>query len=158
MCSKFPTTFALFPVPSLGYAHAQLSSLYLLSTFGAFHMTKNTRLSTPAQLQCLCSGMWEPGNEARKSLLKHNHSYSFLKSAFIDLFILFVCFFVCLFVCFFVCFFLCFFVCFFVSLFVSLFLCLFVSLFLCLFVSLFLCLFLCFFVCLFLCFFVCFCR
>ena len=46
------------------YTHAQLSPLYLLSTFGAFHMTKNTRLSTPAQLQCLRSGAWEPGNEA----------------------------------------------------------------------------------------------
>ena len=29
-------------------------------------MTKNTRLSTPAQLQCLRSGAWEPGNEAIK--------------------------------------------------------------------------------------------
>ena len=48
----------------LGYAHAQLSSLYLLSTlngFGAFHVTKNTRLSTPAQLQCSRSGAWERG-------------------------------------------------------------------------------------------------
>ena len=52
----------------LGYAHAQLSSFYLLSTFGAFHMTKNTRLSTPAQLQCLHSRAWEPGNEATFSI------------------------------------------------------------------------------------------
>ena len=29
-------------------------------------MTKNTGLSTPAQLQCSRSGAWEPGNEARK--------------------------------------------------------------------------------------------
>ena len=64
MCSKLPATFALFPVLSRGYAHAQLSPLYLLSTFGAFHVTKNTRLSTPAQLQCSCSRAWEPGNEA----------------------------------------------------------------------------------------------
>jgi len=28
-----------------------------------FHVTKNTRLSTPAQLQCSRSGAWEPGNE-----------------------------------------------------------------------------------------------
>ena len=48
----------------LGYAHAQLSSLYLLSTFGTSHVRKNTRLSTPAQLQCSRSGAWEPGNEA----------------------------------------------------------------------------------------------
>ena len=62
---KFPATFTLFSVVRLGYAQAQLSSLYLLSIFGAFHVTKNTRLSTPAQLQCLRSGAWEPGNEAR---------------------------------------------------------------------------------------------
>ena len=66
-CVKLPATFALFSVVRLGYAHAQLSSLYLLSTFGAFHMTKNTRLSTPAQLQCSHSGAWEPGNEATVS-------------------------------------------------------------------------------------------
>ena len=64
MCSKLPATFAFFPVLSHGYSHAQLNTFYLLSTFTAFHMTKNTRLSTPAQLQCLCSGAWEPGNEA----------------------------------------------------------------------------------------------
>ena len=64
-CSKLPATFALFPVLSRGYAHTQLSSFYLLSTFGAFHVTKNTRLSTPAQLQCSRSQGWEPGNEAR---------------------------------------------------------------------------------------------
>ena len=28
------------------------------------HVRKDTRLSTPAQLKCLCSGAWEPGNEA----------------------------------------------------------------------------------------------
>jgi len=47
----------------------KLSSLYLLSTFGTFHVTKNTRLSTPAQLQCSRSGAWEPGNEARVQFL-----------------------------------------------------------------------------------------
>ena len=66
---KFPATFALFSVVRLRYAHAQLSSLYLLSTFGAFHMTKNTRLSTPAQLQCSRSGAWEPGNEASQHVI-----------------------------------------------------------------------------------------
>ena len=66
--SKLPATFALFPVLSRGYAHAQLSSFYLLSTFGAFHVTKNTRLSTPAQLQCSRSGAWEPGNEANQNM------------------------------------------------------------------------------------------
>ena len=64
MCSKFPAIFALFPVLSRGYAHTKLSPLYLLSTFGAFHVTKSTRLSTPAQLQCSRSRAWEPGNEA----------------------------------------------------------------------------------------------
>ena len=45
-----------------------LKSTSGLLTFGAFHMTKNTRLSTPAQLQCLCSGAWEPGNEPKPLL------------------------------------------------------------------------------------------
>ena len=35
MCSKLPATFTLFPILSHGYAHAQLSSLYPLSTFTA---------------------------------------------------------------------------------------------------------------------------
>ena len=65
-CGKLPATFTLFPVLSRRYAHAQLSPLYLLSTFGAFHVTKNTRLSTPAQLQCLRSRAWKPGNEASR--------------------------------------------------------------------------------------------
>ena len=64
-CSKLFATFALFPFLSRRYAHAQLSSFYPLSTFQAAHMTKNTRLSTPAQLQCSHSRAWEPGNEAR---------------------------------------------------------------------------------------------
>jgi len=64
MCSKLPATFALFPVLSRGYAHAQLTSLYPLSTFIASHVRKNTRLSTLVQLQCSHSGAWEPRNEA----------------------------------------------------------------------------------------------
>ena len=64
-CSKLFATFALFPFLSRGYAHTQLRSFYPLSTFQAAHVTKNTRLSTPAQLQCSRSGAWEPGNEAR---------------------------------------------------------------------------------------------
>jgi len=32
-------------------------------------VTKNTRLSTPAQLHCSRSGAWEPGNEAIPSPL-----------------------------------------------------------------------------------------
>ena len=35
-----------------------------MSIFCAFHVTKNTRLSTPAQLQCSRSRVWVPGNEA----------------------------------------------------------------------------------------------
>ena len=38
------TTFALFPVLSLGYAHAQFRSFYRLSTFEGSHMRKNTSL------------------------------------------------------------------------------------------------------------------
>ena len=34
------------------------------SIYCTFHVTKNTRLSTPAQLQCSHSRVWEPGNEA----------------------------------------------------------------------------------------------
>ena len=49
---------------SRGYAHTQLRWFYLVSTSGAFHVRKNTRLSTPAQLHCSHSGAWEPGNEA----------------------------------------------------------------------------------------------
>ena len=63
-----------FPLPSLFFlhvssTHAQLRSLYPPSTFGAFHMTKNTRLSMSAQLQCSRSGAWEPGNEATTYLV-----------------------------------------------------------------------------------------
>ena len=73
MCSKLPATctFALFPILSHGYAHVQLSRVYLVSTFTASHVRINIRLSTPAQLQCSRSGTWEPGNEGR---LNHKHS------------------------------------------------------------------------------------
>ena len=40
MCCKLPATFALFSVLSHGYAHAQLSSFYPLSTFDGGHMRK----------------------------------------------------------------------------------------------------------------------
>ena len=43
----------------------QLNSFYLRSTFDGAHVRKNTRLSLPAQLQCLCSGAEEPGSEGR---------------------------------------------------------------------------------------------
>ena len=43
------------------YAHGQLRSFYLLSTFSGVHMMLNTRLSTPAQLQCSCSVFWSMG-------------------------------------------------------------------------------------------------
>ena len=39
-CSKLPANFVLFPVLSRGYVRAQLSHLYLLSTFGASHVKK----------------------------------------------------------------------------------------------------------------------
>ena len=68
MCSKTPATFAIFPVPSLGYAHTQSRSFYPHSTVEAAHVRKSTRLSTPAQLQCSHSGTWEPGNETNNAL------------------------------------------------------------------------------------------
>jgi len=46
--------------PLVTYAHAQLKSLYPLSTLNTYHVTKNTRLSTLAQLQRSHSGAWEP--------------------------------------------------------------------------------------------------
>ena len=56
-CSKLPATFALFPVLSLK----------------VFYVTK---IPGSPHLQCSCSGVWEPGNEARCNL---NH-YFFLAS------------------------------------------------------------------------------
>ena len=44
-----PSLFSLFWV--LGYAHAQLRSFYLRSTFEGSHVRKNTRLSLRVQLQ-----------------------------------------------------------------------------------------------------------
>ena len=41
-----------------------------LSTIEAAHMRKNTRLSIPAQLQCLHSEVGEPGNEATTNVVK----------------------------------------------------------------------------------------
>jgi len=37
-----------------------------MSIICAFRVTKNTRLSTPAQLQYSRSRAWEPGNEANR--------------------------------------------------------------------------------------------
>ena len=45
-----------------------------MSIFTASHVRKNTRLSTPVQLQCLRSGAWEPGNEAMCIALFPSHS------------------------------------------------------------------------------------
>ena len=57
-----------YPLPSLffpvGYAHAQLRSLY---TLDAAHVRKYTKLSPAAQLQCSHSGAEVPGNEASKA-------------------------------------------------------------------------------------------
>ena len=65
-CSKLPATTTPFPVLCHGYAHPQLQCIVSLplAIFGTFHMRKNTRLSKPAQLQCLRSSAWEAGNEA----------------------------------------------------------------------------------------------
>ena len=63
-CNKLPATFVPFPVLSRGYAHAQLSSFYLLSTFTASHMRKKYQ----ALHACITSmfafrsvGAWEQG-------------------------------------------------------------------------------------------------
>ena len=42
----------------------------LPATFVASHVRKITRLSTPAQPQCLHSRAWEPGNEAMSGWLE----------------------------------------------------------------------------------------
>ena len=81
MCSKLPATFALFPVLSFGYAHAQLSPLYFLSIFTASHVRKNTRLSTPAQLQCSCSRAWEPGNKGKQDMNRNAASVAEMRDA-----------------------------------------------------------------------------
>ena len=63
-CGKLPDTFTLFPVLSfqvrLCMIKVSLPSLYP----DAAHVRKNTRLSLPAQLQCLCSGAEEWSNKA----------------------------------------------------------------------------------------------
>ena len=59
-----PLPLLIFMFWTFGYAHTQLRSFYPLSTFDGSHVRKSTRLSTPAQLQCLHSRVWEPGNEA----------------------------------------------------------------------------------------------
>ena len=53
MCSKLAATFALSPVLSLRYAHAQLRLFYLHSIFSGAHVRKNTRLSPRVQVQLL---------------------------------------------------------------------------------------------------------
>ena len=55
-------TFANFKALWLRQCTIKVS--YPLSTFDGIHVRKNTRLSLPAQLQCLCSEAREPGNEA----------------------------------------------------------------------------------------------
>ena len=63
-CSKLSATFVPFSFLSLIRPHTiKVASTSRLS-FSASHVTKNTRLSMPAQLQCSCSRAWEPGNEA----------------------------------------------------------------------------------------------
>ena len=59
--SKLLATFVHFPVLSLRVCPCAIK---VFSTFGAAHVRKHTRLSPPAQLQCLHSGAEEPGNEA----------------------------------------------------------------------------------------------
>ena len=66
---SFPLPWLFFLFWVFRYAHAQLRSFYSLSTFDAFRVTKYTRLSVPAQLQCLHSWAWEPGNRANTLLV-----------------------------------------------------------------------------------------
>ena len=58
-CSKLPTTFAVFffLFGVFGYAYTHFS------THETTNMRTNTRLSSLAQLQCLCSKPGKPGNE-----------------------------------------------------------------------------------------------
>ena len=64
-CSRLPAIFALFPVVSLRVRPPTIKVVLPLR--------KSTRLSLPVQLQCPCSGMGEPGNEAIPKPLKHGY-------------------------------------------------------------------------------------
>ena len=64
---KYPLPLLIFMFWAFGYVHAQLRSLYPLSTF-------DIRFSTATQLQCLCSGAWEPGNEATEPLYPQHYT------------------------------------------------------------------------------------
>ena len=59
------TTFAPFPVLSL-WARPPTIKVFLppFYLWWCSRDKKNTRFSTPAQLWCSCSGVWEPGNKA----------------------------------------------------------------------------------------------
>ena len=61
-CSTFSDTFAVFPVLSLRVRPR---------TIKVSQVRKNTRLSPPAQLQCLRSGAEKPGNKARLNAHVH---------------------------------------------------------------------------------------
>ena len=65
-CSKLSTTFALFPVLSLWVCPRTMNASLPLSTFDGAYVRKNTRLSSPAQLNCSHSRAGEPGNEAKQ--------------------------------------------------------------------------------------------
>ena len=69
-CIKLPTTFVPLLVLSLIRPRTiKVASTSCLS-FTTSHVWKNTRLYMPAQLQCLCSRAWEPGNEAMSGWLE----------------------------------------------------------------------------------------
>ena len=66
-CSRLSAIFALFPVLSLRVLPPTIKVVLPLR--------KSTRLSLPVQLQCPCSGMGEPGNEAIPKPLRHGYLY-----------------------------------------------------------------------------------
>ena len=69
-CSTFPATFALFPVLSHGYAHAQLSSFF---PFVAAHVRKITALLYRSAFQSSNLIGWVSGFRHIIEILCHIH-------------------------------------------------------------------------------------
>ena len=66
---KLPASFTVFPVLSLWVCPCTIKvSLQPLYPWRCSCEEKNTRLSLPAQLQCLLSIVWEPGNECHSPI------------------------------------------------------------------------------------------
>ena len=59
--SVFPATERVYSILHFSLSYVQFANSYVVPT-----NTANCSYSTPAQLQCSCSGAWEPGNEATR--------------------------------------------------------------------------------------------